>query len=63
MGADVIAAWEAAIPKLLDDLEYRALYTANSLQRGFMPHAEYVRFMEAFGQETETFLRGSGVIE
>ena len=63
MPADVIAAWEAAIPKLLDDPEYRALYTENSLLRGFIPHAEYVGFMDAFGQETETFLRDAGVIE
>ena len=63
MPADVIAAWETAIPALLDDPEYRKLYTENSLQPGFMPHAEYVRFMDAFGRETETFLRDSGVIE
>jgi putative tricarboxylic transport membrane protein len=63
MSADVIAAWESAIPMLLDDPEYRRIYSANNLQPGFMPHAEYVRFMDAFGQETETFLRDSGVIE
>lgn len=63
MPADVIAAWETAIPMLLDDPEYRTLYTENGLQPGFMPHTEYVRFMDAFGRETETFLRDSGVIE
>jgi tripartite-type tricarboxylate transporter receptor subunit TctC len=60
---EVIAAWEAAIPKLLDDPQYRTLYTQNSLQPGFIPHAEYVKFMEKFGKDTETFLKGSGVIE
>ena len=60
---DVIAAWEAAIPKLLDDPEYRKLYLANSLQPGFIPHAEYVGFMDKFGKDTEAFLRNSGVIE
>ena len=63
MPEDVIAAWETAIPMLLDDPEYRELYTGNGLQPGFMPHAEYVRFMDAFGRETETFLRDAGVIE
>ena len=63
MPDDVIAAWETAIPILLDDPEYRELYTANGLQPGFMPHIEYVRFMDAFGRETETFLRDAGVIE
>jgi tripartite-type tricarboxylate transporter receptor subunit TctC len=61
--ADVIAAWDAAIPKLLDDPAYRQLYTANSLQPGFMPHHEYMAFMAAFGKETETFLQNAGVIE
>ena len=60
---DVIAAWEAAIPKLLEDPEYKQLYLSNSLQPGFIAHAEYVRFMSEFGRETEAFLRESGVIK
>jgi tripartite-type tricarboxylate transporter receptor subunit TctC len=60
---DVIAAWEAAIPKLLDDPRYKQLYTDNSLQPGFISHAEYVRFMDEFGKETAAFLRESGVIK
>jgi len=63
MSAEVIAAWEAAIPKLLDDPAYRTLYMDNSLQPGFMPHAEYVAFMSEFGRQTEAFLKGSGVIQ
>ncbi len=63
MPADVIAAWDAAIPKLLDDPAYRKLYMENSLQPGFIPHAEYVGFMEQFGKDTEAFLRDAGVIE
>lgn len=61
--ADVIAAWDAAIPKLLDDPAYRKIYTENSLQPGFIPHAEYVGFMDKFGKDTEAFLRNAGVIE
>jgi tripartite-type tricarboxylate transporter receptor subunit TctC len=63
MSAEVIAAWEAAIPRLLDDPVYKKLYTGNSLQPGFMAHAEYVAFMRAFGAETEAFLKRSGVIQ
>ena len=63
LSADVIARWEDAIPKLLDDPAYRELYTANSLQPGFMPHDEYVAFMATFGKETEAFLQNAGVIE
>ena len=63
MPAEVVAAWDAAIPKLLDDPGYRKLYMENSLQPGFMPHAEYVAFVERFGKETEAFLQSAGVIE
>jgi tripartite-type tricarboxylate transporter receptor subunit TctC len=63
MPAETIAAWEAAVPKLLDDPAYREIYTANSLQPGFMPHDEYVTFMATFGKQTETFLQDTGVIE
>ena len=59
---DVIAAWEAAVPKLLADPKYKALYTKNGLQPGFIPHAEYVKFMSEFGSQTEAFLKDSGVI-
>ena len=60
---EVIAKWDAAIPSLLEDPEYKRLYLANSLQPGFIAHAEYVRFMSEFGTDTETFLRESGVIK
>lgn len=63
MPADLIAAWEAAIPKLLEEPDYRKVYLGNSLQPGFIPHADYVQFMHGFGSETEAFLRKSGVIQ
>jgi putative tricarboxylic transport membrane protein len=58
----VIAAWEAAVPKLLDDPDYKRLYVANSLEPGFIPHKEYVAFMNQFGAETERFLRDAGAV-
>lgn len=60
---EVIAAWEAAIPKLLEDPQYKKLYTDNNLQAGFIPHAEYVKFIDQFGKETEAFLTETGVIK
>lgn len=60
--ADVIAAWETAIPKLLADPRYKPVYTKNGLEPGFIPHAAYVRFVSEFGRQTEAFLRESGVI-
>jgi putative tricarboxylic transport membrane protein len=58
----VIAAWEAAVRKLLEDPAYKKVYTDNGLLPGFIPHAEYVRFIEEFGRETVAFLKASGVI-
>jgi putative tricarboxylic transport membrane protein len=60
---EVIAAWESAVQALLEDPEYRKLYTEDGLQPGFIPHAEYVAFMDAFGNETAAFLKESGVIK
>lgn len=60
---EVIAAWEAAIPKLLEDPKYKKLYTDNNLQPGFIPHADYVKFIDQFGKETEAFLKEAGVIK
>jgi putative tricarboxylic transport membrane protein len=57
-----IAALEAAVPKLLADPKYRAIYTSNNLLPGFIPHAAYVTFMNDFGRETEAFLKQSGAI-
>jgi tripartite-type tricarboxylate transporter receptor subunit TctC len=59
---DAIAALEAAIPKLLADPKYRQIYAANGLQPGFMPHAEYVMFLDEFARQAEGFLRESGTI-
>jgi tripartite-type tricarboxylate transporter receptor subunit TctC len=60
---EVIAQWEAAVPRLLEDPEYKKIYVANSLQPGFIPHADYVGFMAKFGKETEAFYKQAGVIE
>jgi tripartite-type tricarboxylate transporter receptor subunit TctC len=58
----VIAAWDAAVPKLLADPKYKAIYTKNGLEPGFIPHAQYVGFINEFGRQTEGFLRETGVI-
>jgi len=60
---DVVARWEEAVRALLEDPEYKKLYLADGLQPGFMPHDEYVAFMNQFGNETAAFLKESGVIQ
>jgi tripartite-type tricarboxylate transporter receptor subunit TctC len=58
----IVAAWEAAVRRLLDDPDYKKIYTANGLQPGFIAHTDYVRFMDDFVSETSAFLKASGVI-
>lgn len=60
---EVIAAWEAAAQKVLADPKYKAAYEAANLRAAFMPHDEYVKFIEEFGNETREFLKASGVIQ
>ncbi len=60
---DVVAAWEAATQAVLEDPEYKAAYEAANLRAEFIPHDEYVAFIEEFGAETEGFLKETGVIE
>ena len=54
---EAIVALEAAIPRLLADPKYKQIYTANGLQPGFLPHAEYVTFLNEFARQAEGFLR------
>lgn len=60
---DVVAAWEKAIPQLLEDPEYKAAYSKASLRPEYIPHADYVEFIQTFANETEAFLKESGVIQ
>lgn len=60
---DVIAAWERAVPEVLANPEYQAVYEANSLRPDFIPHDEYQTFITEFAGETEQFLRDTGVIQ
>jgi putative tricarboxylic transport membrane protein len=61
--AETIAALDAAVPKLLADPAYTAIYVRNGLLPGFIPSTEYAAFIREFGRETEAFLRESGVIQ
>jgi len=60
---EVIAAWESGVRALLEDPEYKKLYTDDNLEAGFIPHAEYVVFMDDFGRQTAEFLKQTGVIK
>lgn len=59
----VIAEWERAVQLLLADPDYKKIYTDNSLQAGYMAHADYVKFIDDFGRETSAFLKQSGTVQ
>ena len=59
----VIKAWEAAIPRLLEQPEYKKMYESANLVPAFMPHAEYGPFVAKFAEEQKTFLVEVGVIK
>ncbi len=60
---DIIAIWEKAVPALLDSADYKAAYEPANLRATFMPHADYVAFIDSFAGDTESFLKETGVIE
>ena len=60
---EVVAIWEDAVQEVLDSPEYRKVYEPNNLRADYIPHEEYVEFINEFASETETFLRDSGVIK
>ncbi|MDB5540449.1 MAG: uncharacterized protein JWQ89_2176, partial [Devosia sp.] len=59
---EAVAAWEQAIPRLLEVPGYKAGYSASSLVPSFIPHAEYGPFITSFAAEQKAFLTEAGVI-
>lgn len=60
---DIIAAWEAAIPALLEDPEFKQYYEASSLVPAFMPHDEYAAFIDGFAEDQRQFMAEYGITE
>jgi putative tricarboxylic transport membrane protein len=63
MPAEIIAAWEKAVPELLNDPEYKKVYGAESLVADFIPHDAYVKFVNDFASTSETFLKETGAVK
>jgi putative tricarboxylic transport membrane protein len=60
---DVIAAWEEAIPLLLENPDFKAYYQEGSLVPAFMPHDEYAEFIAKFAGEQQAFMKEYGITE
>jgi putative tricarboxylic transport membrane protein len=61
--AEVIQAWEAAIPKVMMDPEFQAWYKQASLIPAFMNHEEFTTFMESVVREQDAFFKEYGITE
>lgn len=61
--ADVVAAWEAAIPKLLDLPEYRKVYEGDYLIPNFMPQKDFKPYVEKRAADIEAYFKEIGIIK
>jgi len=62
MAPEAIAAWEKAIPLLLENPEYKAHYSKSNLLPAFMPHEDTEAFLEKFAKDTKDSLSAVGLI-
>jgi putative tricarboxylic transport membrane protein len=61
--ADVVAAWEQAIPLLLEEPGFKAYYQEGALVPAFMPHGEYGAFIARFAEDQKKFMAEYGITE
>jgi len=57
---EVIAAWERGVERVLANPDYRR--ASAQLSPAFMPHAQYIEFIDEFAAEAEGYLRATGAI-
>jgi putative tricarboxylic transport membrane protein len=60
---EIVATWEQAIERLLADPAYKEEYEAANLIPAFIPHDEYVKFINDFAEEQKVMLTEVGVIK
>ena len=63
MSKEAIAAWEAAVPQLLEDPDFKSWYSKSALIPTFMKHEEYGKFLTAFAEEQRAFFIKNNVIK
>jgi putative tricarboxylic transport membrane protein len=60
---EVISAWETAIPKVLENPEFKEWYRAGSLVPAYMPHEKFVAFVNDFVNEQQEFFQKYGITQ
>ena len=61
--AEVVAAWEAAMPKMLQDAGYKKTYESESLVPDFHGRDSAGKLVAEFGATSEAFLKETGAIK
>lgn len=60
---EVIKAWEAAIPKVMEDPEFQKWYKSAALVPAFMPHDEFAPFVADFVEGQQAFFKEYGITQ
>jgi putative tricarboxylic transport membrane protein len=60
---EAVKAWEAAVPKMLEDPDFKAWYTAGSLIPAFQKHEEFTKFINDFGSEQKKYFLANNIIK
>ncbi|HUS53843.1 MAG TPA: tripartite tricarboxylate transporter substrate binding protein [Thermohalobaculum sp.] len=60
---DIYAKWETAIQGVLEDAEFKAWYSAQSLVPFYMGHTEYDAFLADFAADQELFFKEYGITD
>jgi tripartite-type tricarboxylate transporter receptor subunit TctC len=60
---EVIQAWEAAIPKVMENPEFQKWYKNANLIPAYMPHDKFQPFVAEFVKHQEEFFREYGITE
>jgi putative tricarboxylic transport membrane protein len=61
--AEVVQAWEAAIPKVLMDPEFQKWYKTAAMIPAYMTHDEFKTFMDSVVREQEAYFKEYGITE
>ncbi|MCK0207425.1 tripartite tricarboxylate transporter substrate binding protein [Starkeya koreensis] len=60
---EVIKAWEAAVPKMLNDPAFKKWYEEGALIPAFQPHDQFEAFIDNFGAKQKQFFLDNNMIK
>jgi putative tricarboxylic transport membrane protein len=61
--ANVVKAWEEAIPKVLENAEFKKWYEHGELMPAFMPHDQYAKYIDEVVKRQQAFFKKFNITE